>query len=40
MPSRLFYFPSLDRFISYIGGVWLVFVITMYLGIPEVNANM
>ena len=30
MTSGLFYLNSLDRFISYIEGVWLVFVITMF----------
>ena len=30
MPSGLFYLNSLDRFISYIGGVWLVVIITMF----------
>ena len=30
MPNRLFYLNSLDRSISYIRGVWLVFII-MYL---------
>ena len=29
MPSGLFYLTSLDRFISNIGGAWLVFIITM-----------
>ena len=30
MLSGLFYLNSLDRFIPYIGGVWLVFIITMF----------
>ena len=38
-PSRLFYINSLDRFISYIGVIWLVFyhyrVLTEFLS----NAN-
>ena len=29
MPSGFFYFKSLDRFIFYIRGVWLVFIIVM-----------
>ena len=39
MPSGLFYLNSLDRFISYIGGVWLVFNITMFSGVSELNAT-
>ena len=30
MPSRLFYLTSLDRSISYIRDVWLVFIITIF----------
>ena len=30
MPSVFFYFNSLDKFISYIRGVWLVFIIVMF----------
>ena len=30
MPSGFFYFNSLDRFISYIRGVWLVLIIVMF----------
>ena len=30
MPSGLFYLKSLDRSISYIRGVWLVFIITVF----------
>ena len=30
MPSGLFYLKSLDKFISYIGGVWLNFIITTF----------
>ena len=39
MPSGIFNLDSLDRFISYIGGVWLVFLITMFARISELNAN-
>ena len=31
MPSGVFYFNSLDRFISYIRGVWLVIIIVMHV---------
>ena len=34
MPSGLFYLKSLDKFISYI-----VFIISMFAGISELNAN-
>ena len=30
IPSGFFYFNSLDRFIFYIRGVWLVFIIFMF----------
>ena len=30
MPSGLFYLDSLDRSISYIRGIWLVFIIVMF----------
>ena len=30
MPSGFFYFNSLDKFISYISGVWLVIIIVMF----------
>ena len=30
MSSRLFYFNSLERYISFIRGVWLVFIIVMF----------
>ena len=30
MPSGLFYFKYLDKSISYIKGVWLVFIIIMF----------
>ena len=39
MPSGRFYLNSLDRFISYIGGVWLVFIIAMFCRNSELNAN-
>ena len=29
MPSGIFYLKSLDKSISYIGDVWVVFIITM-----------
>ena len=37
--SGFFYLKSLDKFISYIGGVWLVFIMTCFVGISELNAN-
>ena len=39
MPSGFLYFNSLDSFISYIWGVWLVFSITIFAGISELRAN-
>ena len=41
MPSGFFYFNSLDRFISYIKGVWLVFFLlfSCFVEISELNAN-
>ena len=39
MPSGLFYLESLDRSISNKRGVWLVFIITMFIEIPVFNAN-
>ena len=30
MPSRFFYLKSLDKSISYIRGIWLVFIIIMF----------
>ena len=30
MSSRLFYLKSLDKFISYIGGVWVIFIFTKF----------
>ena len=39
-PSGVFYLNSLDRSISYIRGVWLVFISTMFFKeISEFNAN-
>ena len=38
MPSGLFYLNSLEKFISYIRGVWLVFYYCI-IEIPELNAN-
>ena len=39
MPNDHFDLNSLDRFISYIEGVWLVFIITIFVGIFQLNAN-
>ena len=39
MPNGFFYFNSLDRFISYIRGVLLVFILSCFVEIPELNAN-
>ena len=39
MPSGLFYLNSLDRFISHIGGVWLLFIMTMFLENSEPYAT-
>ena len=39
MPSGLFYLESLDRSISNKRGVWLVFIITLFIEIPVFNAN-
>ena len=39
MLSGFFYYNSLDKFISYIKGVWLVFTIVMFIEISEINAN-
>ena len=39
MMSRFFYFNSLDKFISYIRGVWLDVIIVWFIEIPEINAN-
>ena len=39
MPSELFYLNSLDRFISYIGGIWLVFIFPWSIWVSEINAN-
>ena len=40
MPSGFSYFNSLDKFISYIRGVWLVFISVMLnIEISERNAN-
>ena len=40
MPSGFFYFNSLTRFISYIRGVWLVFLlISCFVEVCELNAN-
>ena len=38
MPSGLFYLNSLDKSISYIRGVWTVFII-MFVEISELNAS-
>ena len=39
MPGGFFYFNSLDGVISYIRGVWLIFIIVMFVGISELNTN-
>ena len=40
IPSGLFYLNLLDRSISYIRGVWLVFIIILYCrNMSELNAN-
>ena len=39
MPSGFFYLDSLDRFISYIRDVWLVFIIFIFLEISELDVN-
>ena len=39
MRNELFYLYSLDRFISYRRGVWLVFIITMFYRNPRINSN-
>ena len=38
MQSGFFYFSFLNRFISYISGVWLV-IIVMFVEISELNAT-
>ena len=40
MPSGFFhFFNTLDSFICYIRGVWLVFIISCFVEISELNAN-
>ena len=39
MPNGFFYLHSLDCPISNIRGVWLVFIITIFIEIPVLNAN-
>ena len=39
MPNGFFYFNSLDRFISYIRGIWLFLLLPCFLEIPAFNAN-
>ena len=42
MPSGFFYFNSLDKFISYTMGVWLVFIIVIlscFVELSELNSN-
>ena len=39
MPSGSFYFNILDRFISYIRGFWLVFIMPWFVELSEPNAN-
>ena len=40
MPSGSLYLKSLDRSVSYIRGVWLVFIITMFLKNSELITNI
>ena len=40
MPSGLFYLSSLDQSISSLRSVWSVFIITMFIEMPVVNANI
>ena len=39
MPSGFFYLNSLNMFISYIRGVWLVLLLSCFIEISELNAN-
>ena len=40
MPNGLFYLNSLDRYISYIRGVWYFFtILPCFIGISELNAE-
>ena len=39
MLSGLFYLNSWDRSISYITGVWLVIIVTIFIEIPVFNTN-
>ena len=39
MPSGILYLNPLDRSISYIKGIWLVFIIIIFVEISEFNAN-
>ena len=39
IPSGFFYLNSLDRSISYRRGVWLLFIITMFIEIYVFNAH-
>ena len=39
MPSGFVYFNSLDRFIFYMRGAWLVFILSCFVEISELNAN-
>ena len=39
MPSGLFYLNSLDRSVSYIRGVWLVFLLPCFIEMYVLSAN-
>ena len=39
MPCGLFYLNSLDRFISYMRGVWVVLLLPCFVEISKFNAN-
>ena len=39
MPRGFFYFNSLDKFIFYMRGVCLVFILSCFVEISELNAN-
>ena len=39
MPSRFFYFNSLDKYISYIRIVWIVLPLSCFIEISELNSN-
>ena len=39
MPNGFFYLNSLNRFISYIKVVWLVFIVTIFVEISKLQAK-